>query len=309
MFQVAYIFPGQGAQYVGIGRDLYENFPRAREVFQTANEVLGFDLSSLCFQGPEAELHQTLNNQPAMLTVSIACLRALEDQARDLLPTTAAGLSLGEYSALVAAEAIKFEDALRLVRRRAEFMEEASQSNPGKMAAIIGLSTEEVEELCRAADTEVANLNCPGQVVISGKLAAMDRAMELARSKGAKKVLCLDVNGPFHSSLMDSAAEKLRKELKEVRISQPKIPIVANVTANYESLPEEIKENLVNQVNHSVGWEDSIRLIAKDGITGFLEIGPGKVIKGLIRHIDPDLRVYNIWDTKSLSDLKESVCR
>ncbi len=306
--EIAYIFPGQGAQYVGMGKDLYENFPCARKVFQAANEVLGFDISKLCFEGPEAELCKTLNLQPAILTVSIACLRALEDQAKGLLPKAAAGLSVGEYSALVAAEAIKFEDAVRLIRKRAKFMEEASHLNPGKMAAIIGLSTQEIEELCGATGAQVANLNCPGQVVISGKAKATDKAIELARARGAKRVLTLDVSGPFHSSLMDRAAKKLREELKEVRISQPKIPIVANFTASYESLPEEIEKNLVNQVNHSVRWEDSIRLIAKDGITSFLEVGPGKVLKGLIRHIDPDLKVRNVWDAKSLSELKVSIC-
>lgn len=300
MVEAAYIFPGQGAQYVGMGKDLYESSSPARRVFQIANEVLGFDITKLCFEGPQTQLNQTINCQPAILTFSIACLRALEDQAAELLPKAAAGLSLGEYSALVAAGSLGFEDALRLVSRRAQFMEEASHNNPGKMAAILGLSKDEVQELCQATGIQVANLNCPGQVVISGKLEGVDKAIELAKKKGAKKAVGLDVSGPFHSSLMNLVAEKLSQELKEIEVSAPNIQVVANVTGRYEDSAAEIKENLINQVNHCVKWEDSIRLMSEDNITSFLEIGPGKVLKGLLRRIDPGLMVHNIEDTQGL---------
>jgi len=302
MFQVAYIFPGQGAQYVGMGKDLYENSPQVKEVFQRARKILGFDIARLCFEGPKPQLERTINSQPAILTVSVALLSALKGLALDLKPKAVAGLSVGEYSALVAAGCIGLEDALRLIRKRAEFMEEASRRNPGKMAAIIGLAKVELERLCREVGCEVANFNCPGQIVISGSLDAMDRAIDMAKSRGARYVVELDVSGPFHSSLMASVKERLSEELNGIELSDSRVPIVANFTGRYENLKDEIKENLINQVNHGVMWEDSIRLMAGDGITDFLEIGPGKVLKGLLHRIDPDLRVHNIEDTQSLFD-------
>lgn len=304
MSQVAYIFPGQGAQYVGMGKDLYENSPQAKGVFQRARKVLGFDIAKLCFEGPKSQLDQTINSQPAILTVSCALLSALKDLALDLRPKAVAGLSVGEYSALVAAGCMGFEDALRSIRKRAEFMEEASLRNPGKMAAVVGLPMVEVEQLCRQAGCEVANLNCPGQIVISGRFEAVDRAIDMARSRGAKYVVELDISGPFHSSLMASVKERLREVLNGIELSDAKIPIVANFTGRYENLKDEVKENLINQVDHGVRWEDSIRLMAGDGITDFLEIGPGKVLKGLLHRIDPDLRVHNIEDTQSLRSFK-----
>ena len=290
MTKAAYIFPGQGAQYVGMGKKLYEASSEVREIFNKTNEIIGFDLIDICFNGPRERLNQTINSQLGILTVSLAALKLLPATT----PGVVAGLSLGEYSALVAAGSLSAEDSIRLVKKRAEFMKEASGKNPGKMLAIIGLSREEVSQICQATDTQIANLNCPNQVVISGTHLQIEKAAGLSEQKGAKKIVALEVEGPFHSHLMDSAAKKLEGVLAETKISPPRVPIIANVTADYENSPETIKQNLANQVNHNTLWEDSIRLIAKQGIKTFIEIGPGKVLKGLLRRIDNDLKVYNI---------------
>ncbi|MFC1509531.1 ACP S-malonyltransferase [Candidatus Omnitrophota bacterium] len=299
MKKVAYIFPGQGAQYVGMGKDLYERCPKSREVFLEAEKILpGLDIKRLCFEGPVEELTKTVNSQVCILVTSIAALRAI--QPRDTI-VACAGLSLGELTALVAAKSISFQDAVRLVRRRGELMEEASKKNPGSMASIIGSSLEDLKEVCAETGAEIANLNCPGQVVISGTNLSVDSGMELALKKGAKKAIPLSVSGGFHSSLMKEASELLRIELDKINFSSPEVPILSNVTADYEKNGDEIKDNLVRQLYSPVRWEESIKKIAGEGVDGFFEIGPGKVLKGLLRRIDKDLKVYNIAKAEDLN--------
>ena len=320
MEKIGYIFPGQGVQYVGMGKDLYENFESARSVFDKANKILDIDIKKFCFEGPQEQLGRTDISQPAILTTSIAALRVLEKEIPNFTaipPRTSgngdlaqsdvaavAGLSLGEYTALVAVGSISFEAAISLVRKRGQFMEEASRKKPGGMLSIIGLPKDEVENLCRQTGTQIANLNCPGQIVISGMLGGISTVYELIRLKGAKRVVRLGVSGPFHSRFMDYASKKLRIELEAVEILPPSLPVIANVTAKAQAEPQIIRENLINQVNHSVLWEEAVRLMASDGIITFLEIGPGKVLKGLLRKIDPNLKVLNIGTVADVEKLK-----
>ncbi|MFA5115477.1 MAG: ACP S-malonyltransferase [Candidatus Omnitrophota bacterium] len=292
----ALLFAGQGAQYVGMGRDLSAEFAESRGVFAKADHVLGFPLSGLCFEGPLEELVKTDNCQPAILAVSIAALRAFEARCPALCKefSYTAGLSLGEYSALVAAGALSFEDAVYLVRKRGEFMEEEARKKPGKMLSVIGMEREAVRNLCADTNTEIANLNCPGQIVISGGAKEIGEAERLAKDRGAKMALLLEVSGAFHSSFMKGASDRLARELDNVQIHKPRIPVISNVTARPATTPEEIKGNLVRQVASSVLWEDSMRFILSGGASDFLEFGPGKVLKGLMRRIDGRARVVNV---------------
>lgn len=302
MVDAALIFPGQGAQYVGMGRDLYESYPRSREVFDKAGALLKFDLKKMCFEGPQEELSTTSNSQSAILTASIAALRAFEASPLYARYTVkfSLGLSLGEYSALVAAGSISFEDALVLVRRRGELMEDASRKNPGKMACVIGMDIGAVDTLCKGIGCEIANLNCPGQVVVSGKTANIELFASLARDKGAKRVLMLDVSGPFHSSLMTPARDRLKDYIEKIDILPPKFSFISNVDAAIQAEPAKIKSNLIAQVNTMTRWEESVRLVAQNGVKTFLEIGPGQVLKGLARKIDPKLEVKNIGTAQDL---------
>ena len=294
---VGFIFPGQGSQYIGMGLDIYTAHPAAKDVFNQADKILGFPISHLCFNGPEEELKKTSNCHPAILTASIAILEAwrLSKSFDSLKIGFVAGLSLGEYSALVASQSLEFGDVLRLVRLRAELMEEAANNNPGKMAAIIGLKNEEAKSVCNSLEgVQIANLNCPGQVVISGKKDAVDEAKELLIQKGAKKCVDLEVSGAFHSSLMQPAADKFKGVLEEVKISDAKIPLVSNVDARAHVKSQEIRENLERQICNSVLWEDSMRFIISQKVSRFYEIGPGRVLKGLLRKIDNNIDVINI---------------
>ena len=302
MVDAGFIFPGQGAQFVGMGKDLYENFPQAREIFDKAGAILKFDLKKLCFEGPQDELSATKNSQSAILTTSIAALRAFEASAiyGEFTPRFSMGLSLGEYTALVAALSISFEDALILVRRRGELMEEASRKNPGKMACVMGMDMPAVEELCKGLGCEIANLNCPGQVVVSGKTDNIELFSGLAKDKGAKRVIMLDVSGPFHSSLMASARDKLKDYIEKVRFDAPRIPFISNVDAKVNADPEKIKANLISQVSSRTLWEESMRFASRAGIKTFLEIGPGQVLKGLAKKIDPKLEVRNIGTSQDI---------
>lgn len=303
MVDSALIFPGQGAQVVGMGKDLYDNFAAARTVFDRANELLKFDLKKLCFEGPWDQLSTTQNSQPAILTASIAALRVFETSPlwADIAVKFSLGLSLGEYTALVAAGSISFEDALVLVRRRGELMEDASKKNPGKMACVLGMEIPAVESLCKGIGCEIANLNCPGQVVVSGKTTNIELFASLAKEKGAKRVLMLDVSGPFHSSLMTQARDKLKDYIEKIQIQAPKVPFVSNVDAKPQTDPAAIKDNLIAQVNSKTMWEDSIRLVSASGIKTFYEIGPGQVLKGILKKIDPKLEVKNIGCAADLS--------
>jgi [acyl-carrier-protein] S-malonyltransferase len=294
--KVAYLFAGQGSQYRGMGKDLYEAFPESKAVFDKADKTLGFSISKLCFEGPQQELTKTQNCQPAILTVSIAALEAFKSQATSnaLQVNYAAGLSSGEYSALVAAGAMSFDDAVYLVRRRGAFMEEEALKKPGKMLSIIGLDTHKVKEICLKTHTEIANLNCPGQVVISGGVKEIESAQVTAKQAGAKMAITLDVSGAFHSSFMAGAALKLAKELDKIKINTPSIPVICNLTAKPATSTLEIKENLIKQVASSVLWEDSMRLMLSEDLNNFIEFGPGKVLKGLMRRIDANAQVLTM---------------
>ncbi len=290
---VGYLFAGQGSQYVGMGKDLWDSFPQAKAIFEQADKVLGFSISDLCFNGPLAELTRTNHCQPAIVTMSIACWQAYLSK-HPQIDGYMAGLSLGEYSALVASGALSFEDAVYLVWRRGQFMEEEATAHPGKMLSLIGLDLAIVKDICQEVKAEVANINCPGQVVISGSVESITRAQLLAKEKGAKLAVVLEVSGAFHSSFMQGASLKLARELEKININPPKFPVICNVTGKPVFTAEEIKQNLIQQVSSSVLWEDSMKLILSKGVTSFMEFGPGKVLKGLMRRIESSAQVVNI---------------
>ncbi|PLX98954.1 MAG: [acyl-carrier-protein] S-malonyltransferase [Desulfuromonas sp.] len=305
----AFVFPGQGSQHAGMGKDLADNFAAARQVFEEANDALGFDLAALCFNGPEEDLKLTTNTQPAILTTSIAALRVLQQES-ELQPVSAAGHSLGEYSALVCSGAMAFADAVKTVRQRGAFMQEAVPVGVGAMAAIIGLEGDLLEEVCRdAAQGEVvspANFNSPGQVVIAGNTAAVERAIELAKEKGAKRALPLPVSAPFHCSLMVPAGERLAQVLDNVVFAEMNIPVVSNVEAAPNSDASRLQELLVAQVSAPVRWDESIARMVADGVKTFIEIGPGKVLSGLVRRIYRSAASANVEDCTSLDKLLKS---
>jgi len=276
-----------------MGKDLYEAFPESKAVFDQSDKALGFSLTRLLFEGPQEELTQTVNCQPAILTVSIACWEVFKSLGFSA-PGYAAGLSLGEYSALVAAEALSFEDAVYLVRCRGEFMEEEARKIPGKMLSLIGLDLAAVKEISAETNTEIANINCPGQIVVSGGVKEIENAQDKAKERGAKMAIVLEVSGAFHSSFMKEAGFRLARELEKIKINAPGMPVISNVTGREAKTPAEIKDNLIKQVASSVLWEDSIRFILSHGVSKFYEFGPGKVLKGLMRRIDPNAQVVSI---------------
>jgi [acyl-carrier-protein] S-malonyltransferase len=303
---VGYLFAGQGSQYVGMGKDLYDAFPESRAVFDRANEILNFDIKAKCFSGPEQMLKLTNISQPAILIVSIAAFEAFKATTNYELQAVNfyAGLSLGEYTALIAAGSLTFEDGLKLVRKRAEIMNEAALRHPGKMAAVIGLPVEQIKDICLKNGAEIANLNCPGQSVISGEAAAVEKASALCLEAGAKRIIPLEVSGAFHSSLMFDASGDLKLFLNNVSISAPTAPVVSNYTACSEYRASDIKENLVYQMYSTVRWEDSVRFMLTQGVNKFYEFGPGKVLKGLIRKIEPSVEVISIENKEDILALK-----
>lgn len=302
MSKIAFVFPGQGSQYPGMGKDIANAFPEAMNIFKEADHRLGYSLSELCFEGPEDKLKITYYTQPALLTTSIAILEAFKKEG--IAPDYVAGHSLGEYSALVAAEAISFSDAVWLVEKRGQYMAEAVPPGEGTMAAILGLPDEQIDALCaeasKAGVVEPANYNCPGQLVIAGKTEGIRKAIEIAKDFGAKRAIELPVSGPFHSSLLEPASHQLKKAMEQVTFFDPKVKVVANVSAQEVTTKEEIQEALFTQVNHSVKWEQSIRYMLEQGVTTFVEIGSGKVLSGLIKKISKDSLIFNIEDSESL---------
>jgi [acyl-carrier-protein] S-malonyltransferase len=291
--KVAYVFPGQGSQWPGMGHDLYVNLPEAKTVFEEADSVLGFPLSRLCFQGPDDVLRQTVNAQPAIMTVSVAYLKA-NPQLRDRpQPSFVAGHSLGEYTALVAAGTLSFADALRLARERGRLMQEAGNQTSGGMLAVIGLDEATVQSVCQATGMEIANINCPGQIAISGPSQAIERATQLAKEKGAQRVIPLPVSGAFHSRLMQPAADGMAKAVSNLHFQDAVVPIVANTTAQPMTSGNALKAELLNQLCHAVLWQKSIEWMIEEGALEFVEIGPGQVLTGLIRRINRDAKIIN----------------
>ena len=292
---VAWVFPGQGSQKVGSGRDLYEASPAARRVFQRADAALGFLLSELCFHGPENILRQTINAQPAIVAVSLACLEAAREAG--LLARSAAfvaGHSLGEYSALVAAGALDIEDGLRLVRERGRLMQMASEERPGTMAAILGLDEETAAALCRETGAQVCNLNAPGQIVIGGTLAAVEASLDLARQRGARRAIPLNVSGAFHTNLMTPAVKGMARALERVALREPRVPVLANGSARPLTSARQVRDELLYQLDHPVQWQRSVEYMASAGVDTFIELGPGQVLTGLVSRIVPGARLINI---------------
>ena len=309
MSKVAYIFPGQGSQAVGMGKDLFDNYTAAREVFQAADDALSFSLSEMCFAGTDADLQLTANTQPAILTASIAAYRAMESEGF-LKPAFVAGHSLGEYSALVAAGVLDFADAVRTVRKRGTYMQSAVPVGVGAMAAILGLDVATVEAGCaEAAEEQVcspANMNSPSQVVIAGNADAVDRACEILKEKGAKRAIKLNVSAPFHCALMTPAQERLEADLKELKYSSFFFPIVHNVDAAANDDAGKVCDKLTNQVSSPVRWLQSVEMMAANGVEKFIEIGPGRVLTGLVRQIRKDAAYANVENTESLRNTLET---
>ncbi|MGE5473101.1 MAG: ACP S-malonyltransferase [Ignavibacteriales bacterium] len=302
MTKIAFIFSGQGAQYIGMGKEICENYLSSELIFKEANEALNFDLKEMIFNGNEDTLRITENTQPAILTTSIACMQPLLEEGIE--PAVVAGLSLGEYSAHVAAGTFKFKDAVKLVRKRGKYMQEAVPLGVGTMAAIIGLERKDVLDCCKQASdsgyVDAANYNCPGQIVIAGHIKAVEKAVEIAKEMGAKRSMILPVSAPFHCSLLINAGKNLEKEVSDIQIDEFKILVISNVTADYIESKEKVKGLLVRQVTSPIFWEDSINRMINDGIDTFIEIGPGKVLSGFVRKINKDVKVLNVEDMESL---------
>ena len=324
MSKTALLFAGQGAQVVGMGKDLAEKFPSARSWFDRANTALGYDLASICFNGPEPELTRTENAQPGIFLVSWVAFELLKERVGvqasacssastpkpelQLKFDAAAGLSLGEFTALAAGGAMSFEDGLRVVRQRGRFMQEACDATRGGMAAVIGLDEASTREVCAAAGVVLANLNCPGQLVISGETDKIVKAVELAKAKGAKRAIPLPVAGAYHSPLMAGARPKLQAALDKINISSPVVPVISNVTAQPHGRPGDIRERLVEQVTSSVLWEQSMRALRAQDFTRFIELGPGTALSGFMKRIDKNAQMLNVADAASLETTTKALC-
>ena len=303
---VAYVFPGQGSQKVGMGRDLSQQSGPSLTVFQEADRVLGFPLSRLCFEGPEEELRQTINAQPALVTMSYACLQAaLAEAGPAEVPSPAflAGHSLGEYTALAVAGVLDFPTTVYLARERGRLMQEAGQKTPGSMAAILGMDEAAVSAICREAGVWLANINCPGQLVISGAQADVEKAVALAQARGASRAMRLQVSGAFHSPLMQPAADGMQEIIRGLNFRDPSVPIIANTSARPLTRGSEIKDELLRQLCHSVQWQSSVEYMIDNGVNTFIEIGSGKVLTGLIRRINRNVRTLNIEEAGDLKNI------
>lgn len=306
--KTAFVFPGQGSQKVGMMQDLYNAYPAVKHLFDEADEALGFSITKLCFEGPDTELVKTANTQPAILTASVACYEILKEKG--FTPDVVGGHSLGEYSALVAADVLKFTDAVRLVNKRGQFMQEAVPIGEGAMAAILALPREQVVAICEKVDKEVGsvqavNFNCPGQIVIAGAKAAVEKAAEEMKAAGAKRAVMLPVSAPFHSRLMEPAAAKLKGELDKVAMQDARIPVVANVTGTLLTSAADIKESLVKQAASPVLWEDCVAAMVDFGAGAFVEVGPGKVLTGFTKKINNTMQLANVEDLDSLDKTLE----
>jgi len=304
--KTAYLFPGQGAQIVGMGKDIYDHSRAARDIFEQVDDALGRSLSNILFEGPEESLKDTVNAQPGIMTVSLACVEAIKehiDQEDIPVPFVMAGHSLGEYTALVAADVLNVKDAALLVQKRGELMQEACDRNPGTMAAILGLNEMTLEEIARESGTFVSNINTNEQIVISGSNMGIARAMDLATARGAKKVISLRVGGAFHSGLMDPAKAGLIETLKSMDFKKSDVPIIANCTGRPVYAPEEMKQELISQISGCVQWKRSVDFMIRSGVRNFLEIGPGKALSGMIKRIDPRANTKNVSDIESIMAL------
>lgn len=304
MGKLAFIFPGQGAQYVGMGKDIAAEYKSADAIFDEATEALGFDIKEMIFNGDDETLKITENTQPTIVTTSVACMQPLLEKG--IKPDFVAGLSLGEYSAHVAAGTVSFKDAVALVRKRGKFMQEAVPVGVGAMAAIIGLDNEAVIESCKEASSvgvvQPANFNCPGQLAIAGEVAAVEKANEICKARGAKRAMMLPVSAPFHCSLLKPAGEKLAAELEKITLNDIQIPVVVNVTAQVVTNKNAVKETLINQVSSSVLWENCVKTMIEQGVDTFVEIGPGKVLSGFVKKINKEAKVLNVENIESLQN-------
>jgi [acyl-carrier-protein] S-malonyltransferase len=307
MTKVAWVFPGQGAQSAGMGRDLFDNVRSARAVFEQGDKALGFPISRLCFEGPEEELRQTINAQPALVIAAYACLEAAREISGNKLPAPAflAGHSLGEYTALAVAGVFDFSTAVRLARERGRLMHEAGQKRPGSMAAIIGLDESKLADVCHRSNTVMANVNCPGQIVISGAAENITKAMEMATAAGASRTITLQVSGAFHSPLMQPAVEGMIKYLDVTPFKTPSIPVIGNVTALPLDTAEAVKTELRQQLTSPVQWQRTIEYMINQGVSTFIEIGPGRVLTGLIRRINKEVETINIGDLEAIRSFAE----
>jgi [acyl-carrier-protein] S-malonyltransferase len=303
----AYVFPGQASQKVGMGQNVYEKYRSARDVFDEADATLGFPVSTLCFEGPADELTKTVNVQPALVATSMACLRAAQEALGNKLPSPAflAGHSLGEYTALAAADALSLADALRLVRERGRLMYEAGLKMPGSMMAVIAFDKTPLQQVCAKAGVEISNINAPGQLVISGAVDALEKAAELARERGAKRLIPLNVSGAFHSTLMEPVLEEFNQFIQRFEFRKPRVPVVSNVTALPLTDATSIREELLSQLRRCIQWQASVEYMTRNGVTTYYEIGPGTVLSGLIRRISPDTDTINVSGVEDIEALED----